>query len=400
MTGPLHPLTFALRADAGTRARLGADVQRALGEPASPMPASMIGETPLVMSARLHAEVDARTRLLADWVAAQHASGRWRDDPRWPRVGAPDCLCIDLAIVHDESHPEGWGVRWVEFQAFLSLSATVHALHEAARREWPALADLRPWDRSPRFGDDWLAASRHWMAPAGDGILLEHAPHAQGTAFDLQGSAHLWNLRLVDTADLRLLGEQLQSRDGTGWAPVSHVVNRYIVHEQPEATALHRALAQARVTWRNHPAWFDRVHKGLLPELPLAAHERCARADHWRTLGLPAQALVLKASNSWGGAQVRLDVDAAQLDALPDAARWIVQPRYRALPLLQARDGAPLLAELRVMLALEGGAAPWVAARMARVSRGPVAGARFWRGLPGEGACPLYPPPDASSTVL
>ncbi len=390
---PLHPLTFELRADDGTRTRLAADIHRALGEPEAAIPIDQVGETPLVMSERLHREVDERTRLLADWVVAQHRLGRWRDDPRWGDVGAPDCLCIDLAIARDDAHPDGWGLRWVEFQTFLSVTASVHALHVAAQREWPALASLRPWDVSRRFGDDWLAATRHWMAPTPGGILLECDPRHQGTAFDLYGSAKLWDLRVVDTADIRLHDGHLQARRGTHWDAVPHVVNRFITHELPDAPTLMHTLEQARVRWRNHPAWFDRVHKGVLPELPLAARERCARADRWRALGVPAEALVLKAVDSWGGAHVKLHVDAAQLDALPDAARWIVQPRYEALPLLAARDGAPLFAELRILVALEDDGASWVAGRMARVSRGPVAGARFWSGLPGEGACALYPPP-------
>lgn len=391
--GPLHPLTFELAADDATRAALAPHVHRALGEPAAAMPLQAIGETPLVMSARLHDEVTARTGMLRDWLLAQHARGRWRDDAQWGDVGAPDCLCVDLAIAKDDAAPGGWGVRWVEFQTFLSLSATVHALDVAARATWPMLHSLRAYDASREFGDDWLAASRHWMAPVAGGILLERAPASQGTAFDLYGSARLWGLQVVDTTDVRLADDDtLQAFVGDRWRAVPHVVNRFIVHEAPDA-ALRRTLARARVSWRNHPAWFDRVHKGVLPELPLASAERCARADRWRELGVPAASLVLKAVDSWGGAHVRLHVDEHELDALPDAHRWIVQPRFETLPLMHARDGAPLYGEIRVMLALGAGGRSWVAARLARMSRGPFAGSRHWAGRPGEGACAVYAPP-------
>ena len=390
---PLHPLTFELKADAATRTRLGASVHKALGEPEAAMPPRYIGETPLVMSERLDAEVTRRAAMLRDWVFEQHAAGRWRDDPVWGDIGPPDCLCVDLAIVRDDAAPDGWGVRWVEFQTFLSIAATVHALHVAACAEWPVLAGLRHWDRSARFGDDWLAASRHWMAPHAHGILLEHAPRAQGSAFDLYGSARLWGLSVVDTADVRIQGDVLQACVAGEWRDVPLAVNRLILPEERDPPAMARALSRARVAWRNHPAWFDRVHKGVLPELALAPDERCAPAARWRTLGVAADRLVLKAVDSWGGADVLLNVDERHLDQLADPQRWMVQPRFEALPLMTARDGAPLFGELRLMLALEPDGRSWVVARMARVSRGPMASAAHWAARPGEGIVPLYAPP-------
>jgi len=40
------------------------------------------------------------------------------------------------------------------------------------------------------------------------------------------------------------------------------------------------------------------------------------------------------------------------------------------------------------------GAEPWIVCRLARMTRGPMASANGWSGLPGEGAVPVYAPPD------
>jgi hypothetical protein len=394
---PLHQLSHEAVSDEGTRGRLQAEMQHVLG---CEMPTRQIGEVPLVMSQRLHEEVNARALMLAQWVREQHAAGRWRDDPRWPDIGEPDSLVVDLAIVKDENEPGGWGVRWVEFQTFLTVAATLYAAHVAALKEWPQLAALRTWDASPEFGDDWVTASREWLSPAARGAIMDMAPSQQFTRFDLYGSAHLWGLDVIDADTLRVNDGVLQTpaaNDNEAWRDVPHVVNRFIMHESPRSQELAQMVSQAKTTWCNHPGWFYRVHKGLLPELPLAPRERCARADQWRSLGLPAESLVLKAVDSWGGAAVHLNVDAQTIDQLTDAHRWIVQPRYEQAPVLTARDGTPLYAELRVIIALKPGEDPWIAGRLARVFRGAMASAKGWRGAPGEGLCVVYPPPAEDS---
>jgi hypothetical protein len=396
--GPLHPLTGELAVGLAPPRAWLQQRWNAIAGAAGPwaVPLRMVGETPLVMSRRLHAEVDGRVEVLCAWLQQRLARGAgWGD--AWGDIGPPDVLAVDLAIAEDAQAPGGWSLRWVEFQAFSSVAASVFVLHQAMREAWPALRDLRPWERHPVQGDDWHAATQAWMAPAGHGVLLEHAPERQSTAWDLALSARLWGLQLVDVAALWREGPYLRfsAEASAPSCTAQHIANRWIVHDTPQLDAL-ALLGGARACWRSHPAWFDRVHKGLLPELPLAPAERCVLAGRWRELDRPASELVLKPVRAWGGRGVRLWVTAAELDALPaaEADRWLVQPRYRALPLLSASDGAPLYGEIRCMVALPPGARPWVAARLARLSRGPLASSAGWRGLPGEGFVPVYAPPE------
>ena len=270
---PLHPLTFELKSDDGTRARLGAGVHRALGEPQAAMPPRYIGEAPLVMSGRLHDEVTQRTAMLRDWVFAQHAAGRWRDDPMWGDIGPPDCLCVDLAIVRDDAAPGGWGVRWVEFQTFLSIAATVHALHVAACEEWPELAALRHWDR-PRG-----SATTGLRRPALDGPAGPRHPAGTRAACPGLGlrprtdraACGAWTSSTPRMSRIR--GDVLQARIDGAWRDVPFAASRLILLEEDDPSATARALSRARLAWRNHPAWFDRVHKGVLPELALARED-------------------------------------------------------------------------------------------------------------------------------
>ncbi|MFK4706096.1 hypothetical protein ABIC83_002935 [Roseateles asaccharophilus] len=399
--GPMHEMTASLAVTPGVRERLQASWLRTVGSERAPMPLTQIAESPLVMSERLHSEVNARVADLCTWIQSKVAAGEWASDPRWPGVDAPDALAADLAIVHDPESPDGWGLRWVEFQAFHSLAASLYGIHLAALEEWPQLAGMAPFEL-PAGSTDWLQATRDWIAPTPAGVLLEHAPYAQGTAFDLVAASKLWGLDLVEPGDLRTVDGRLQRGDRGAWEDVPHVFNRLILHEDTAWNRTQEVLSAGNATWRGHPAWFERIHKGLLPELPSASRERCARADRWRELGLPASALVLKSTLSWGGAAVRLDVTEEELDALAAQAEskdWIVQPRFTSYPVSTASDGTPVHAELRCLIALEPGKQPWLAGRLARLFRTGTASAKAWTGKPGEGMAPVYAPPAAYPEV-
>lgn len=394
--GPLHPLVAQIAADDNTRPALQKTWARLVGDDRAPLPLSCIGEVPLVMSERLHAELNTRLDQLCAWVQARVNDGEWANDPAWPGITTPDVMAADIAIVRDAGHPDGWSLRWVEFQAFHSLSVSVFGLHRAWQSLHPELGALEPY-QLPDGESDWLEAVRRWASRSEGGALLEHEPHKQKTAFDLFATARVLNLALVDPSALREVGGVLQRRvDGAGttrWIDIPHVLNRLILHEDGARGRTSRILSDARATWSGHPVWFDRIHKGMLTELPVAENERCTTVDRWRELKIPAEELVAKSTKSWGGAAVRMNVCAADLDAIPDPHDWIVQPRFSSYPVATARDGAPLYGEIRSVVALPAGKRPWVASRLSRLTRIPMGSASSWSGKPGEGMVPVYAPP-------
>jgi hypothetical protein len=203
-------------------------------------------------------------------------------------------------------------------------------------------------------------------------------------------------VHVTEPQSLRLRADRLERIDEEGQVrPVPHIANRLILHEAAQADTVKRMLSSASVSWHSHPAWYYRINKGVMPDLPLPQGQRCARGDRWRDLGLPAEALVAKACQSYAGKSVLLDPDADLLDGLDDPKNWVVQPRFSSAPLLRAQDGAPLHGEIRCVIALPNdGTKPWIVCRLARMTRGPMASAGGWSGLPGEGAVPVYASPD------
>ncbi len=393
--GPLDPLSFELaeRIPAPREAILGA-WNRLLDAPRFPIDQASIAEPPLIGSRALIDLVDRRVLEVVEALKPQLAR---QDDPAWPFAPAADVLSADLAIVRAPETKEGWDLRWVELQAFTSLVSTIYTLHRAAAEVWPELANLKFWGALPE-GDDWLDAARQWMAPEPGGILLENAPWSQPTRSDFEAARRWFGLAITDPKSLRARSGQLERCDGHGfWHPVPHVANRLILHEAEDRAHATRLLSSVTPSWNSHPAWYYRVDKGVLPELPLAPGERCVRADRWRELELPPERLVAKRSHSHSGKGVMLNVDASALDALPSPCEWIVQPRFMPMPVCQARDGADLYAELRCVVALpQAGRPPWLVCRLARLSRSPMLSTKNWSGAPGEGAVPVYAPPDTN----
>jgi hypothetical protein len=360
---------------------------------ASAPPARIISEYPLVASRRLQEEVDAHVATLLAFLEQQRKA--LRDHPalrHWPSAGAPDVVSADLAIVKDEEAPGGWGLRWVEFQAFTSLIATAYALHLLAMESWPVLRDLAPWQAPPQ-GLSWLEATRRWAAPV-PGVLLERAPASQFTWFDLQAAAHWFRLPIVEPGQLSCTGPDMWHTDASGRRrPVRHLFNRLVLHELGEQReAFERMAGRAEVAWHSHPAWYDGISKALLPQLPMAAGRRAVPASRWRELGLPAHELVAKDVRSHGGSAVHLEVSAGQLDGLEPAADWIVQPRFDPYPLLSAPDGAPLFGELRCVVALPAAGEPWVCMQFARLNRTRKASSSAMAELPGTGLAIVYRP--------
>ena len=394
LSSALHPLSFAfadqLSGGAG-RARQLEQWRRVHGPGVEPPPARLVGEHPLVASAALQRDIDRQLAELTAFLALSQPTFQ-AEVPQWPGLPVPDVISADLAITVDPSAPEGWSLRWVEFQAFTSIISTMHTLRLAAETLWPAARDLAAW-RLPDRGGDWLASVRDWVAPHG-GILLEHAPHAQGTRFDLQAAARIFSLPIVEPHQLLRGGPALlyEAADGARHA-VHHVFNRLVMHELADRLQFEQEVAGAGVTWHSHPAWYYGISKAWLPRLPQRDGARCAYATDWRSLGFPAEALVAKNVNSHGGAAVHLHVDARMLDSLDQPDTWLVQPRYTPQALFGASDGAPVYGEIRCIVARPCSSSPWVASQLMRLSRASKVSAAGLTEAPGSGLAILYRPP-------
>ncbi len=384
-TAPLHPLTHVLRSQVpdGSVRQEQAWRARGLGN------VTALADMPLVASSALWDGLNDRVASMCHQLKPlMHAEA----DSVWGPLPVADVLCLDFAIVRAAT-PQGWEVQCVELQAFTSIVSTVQILQELAHELWPMTTTLRHHDALP-VGKDWATEARAWMCPVPDSALMELAPWQQKTSFDFRAAQRLFDIPVIDTNSLRRHGHELTWQDSGGFShPLKHVFNRLIAHTLPQFEALQLLLRDVPLSWHSHPEWYYRVGKAQMAGLVLSAEERVVPAHQWRVLGMPADKLVLKAAESYGGTDVLLHVTAEQLDTLPNAARWLVQPRFEPLPVLTASDGAPLFAEVRCVVARPTTDKPWVATRFARVYRGDKASASTHGAQTGSGLALLFSPP-------
>ncbi|MFC5526351.1 hypothetical protein ACFPPA_11465 [Rhodanobacter ginsengisoli] len=309
----------------------------------------------------------------------------------WSGVRA-DVLALDMAFVEHPAQP--FDLAWVEIQAFTSMLPTFHTVHQAQRRLHGQGERWLPHDALPHE-TSWIDHMRQWVAPHAATVLIEDRPRARASWPDLEAARHWWQ---VDVLDWR----EVVPVHGHLWNPVTarhytHVWNRLIfsdlaVFDRSHARATF--LAANQLSWHSHPAWYDGIHKGSLADVPLAAHEAChwvedspLCADQWAD----ADRWVAKSVGGHSGSGLLLAPTPAELAALPGPRQWIVQNKFRQVPIGQHPvTGRALFGEIRCMLGLQPGRKPWVMAWILRCSTDGIATLSGRQTAPGEGMTLLY----------
>jgi hypothetical protein len=361
---------------------------QALADVAAPhLPQSAMSDHYAVGNDALRRALDAKIAHLLKALAPQLHSTRFA----WPGSRA-DVLALDLAFVEHPTQP--FDLAWVEIQAFTSMLPTFHTLHMAQRRLHGLDTNWLPHDALPR-DTGWVEHLRPWVAPHAASVLLEDQPRTRATWPDLDAARHWWNVAVHDWRDMVPV-------HGVLWCPgtsrrYTHVWNRLIfsdlpVFERKQAEAV--LMAANRLSWHSHPAWYDGIHKGSLADITLCAHEAChwvedspACASRW----VHPEQWVAKSVSGHSGAGLLLRPTAAELAALPTPRQWIVQNRFRQVPIgTHPLTRQPLFGEVRCLLGLQPGQPPWVMAWILRCSTDGIATMTGRQTAPGEGMTLLY----------
>jgi hypothetical protein len=368
---------------------LGAEpLSQALAEVRAPhLPQSMMSDHYAVGNGALQQALSNKIRHLTSQLGPHLAPGR----VAWPGAQA-DVLALDLAFVEHPYRP--FDLAWVEIQAFTSMLPTFHTLHLAQRRLHDLAPQWLPHGLLPR-DTSWVEHMRQWVAPEPSTVLIEDRPRSRATWPDLDAARHWWDIAVHEWRDLTASQGYLWSAEDA--RHYRHVWNRLIFSdlsatERAQAEAVLRAAAWLR--WHSHPAWYEGIHKGILANVKLAAHEAC----HWledsplcAAQWADAERWVAKSVGGHSGSGLLLTPTAADLQALPTPRQWIVQNKFRQVPIGEHPDTRkPLFGELRCMLGLRPGEEPWLMALILRCSNDGIATLTGRQTAPGEGMTLLY----------
>jgi len=359
-----------------------------------------LAETPLLLPddlreacARVAGEIQEQLRrpeILAKGEAA--VPERYRT-PR--RDALPHFNSIDLAITRD-----GQGrlvPRLIELQGFSSLygmqlvqsdiwGEVLAGIPEMPQR-WTALF-------SGLTREGYLDLLRRTVladAPPEEVVLLDLDPASQKTRPDFHATARLLGVRAVCATELKREGRRLlapleQEGRPPRYVPVRRILHRIVFDElDRRRTVLPFDYREdLDVVWAAHPTWYWLWSKATLPHLDHPAVPRTRILSEVERLPDDLSGYILKPLFSFAGQGVRVDVDRAFIDSIPEPERahWLLQEKVAYAPALIAPDGSGVKAEIRMMfLRPDGEDRMTLAINLVRLSRGKMHGVDHNKGL-------------------
>ncbi|MBX0289365.1 hypothetical protein K3G63_02885 [Hymenobacter sp. HSC-4F20] len=211
-------------------------------------------------------------------------------------------------------------------------------------------------------------------------ILLELFPEKQKTRVDFELTRRNLGVAPVCLTSVRKDGRHLYyERDGRR-IPIKRIYNRVIFDElarYPDLRPEFRFTDDVDVTWAGHPNWFFRISKYTLPLLHSPYIPPSYYLDQLTQYPTDLENYVLKPLYSFAGSGVKLDVTAAELDAIPDKANYLLQRKVQYEPVVQAPDGL-VKCEIRMLYAWrDADPRPTLLTNLGRLSRGAMIGVDF-----------------------
>jgi hypothetical protein len=358
------------------KARLAEDVGSAIG--------FRLCETPVFLPpALLDAMVGAAREIWAALLTPEslHAS----EDavpPEWNVPGADDHPLFaqaDFAIAAEDG---AFVPRLIELQGFPSLYAFQLFQNRMCRQMAPGGEGL-DYLLSGLDADGYVRVLRDAIlggVPPENVVLLDLDPPGQSTYPDFAATERLVGIRAVCPTDLEKRGRELwYDRDGKP-TRVVRVYNRMIVDELvAKRVALPFRLTEPLdVQWAGHPNWFFRWSKHALPRLRHPMVPEARLLSEMDALPKDLDRWVLKPLFSFSGAGVKVDVSAADVDAVPAAERahTLLMRKGEYAPVVLAPDGNRSRVEVRVMFVWQGGR-PLPVTTLARLSQGKMMGVKY-----------------------
>lgn len=225
-------------------------------------------------------------------------------------------------------------------------------------------------------------------------ILMEIQPEKQKTACDFYCTEKFTGVKAVCITTIKKRGKKLFYQKNGKEIPIHRIYNRVIVDEfiKKDIAIDFDFREELDVEWAGHPNWYFRMSKFSLPFLQ---HQHVPRAYFLNKLERYPEKLenyVLKPLFSFAGSGVKIEVTAADLDAVPleERAFHLLQEKIEYSPVIKTPDAASKVEVRMMLLWLDR---PQVVTTLARLSQGKMLGVDFNKNKTWVGAsCCLFEP--------
>jgi len=273
--------------------------------------------------------------------------------------------------------------KLIELQAFPTLYAFQVAQNEELARICPDGGDGLEWYLS---GLDTASYKRIvgeailCGLPPENVVLLDLDPPQQKTAVDFAFTRQFWDVRAVDPGEIEKRGRELWYRPEGKPVRIYRIYNRLIFDElAAKGTKLPFDLtSRIDVSWAGHPNWYFRWSKHCLPQLKHPAVPEAHLLSDLPSVPKDLENWVLKPLFSFAGAGVKVDVTAADIDAVSPEhrAQTLLMRKVEYAPVIETADGESSKAEIRIMFVWRE-EKPFPVTTLARLSQGKMMGVAF-----------------------
>jgi hypothetical protein len=321
-----------------------------------------VAETPLFISPRLRDQLAKEaveiTAQLSKPQLLEKMKGAIPDRYRAPGMDPlPNCVQVDFALCQGkDGELEG---KVVELQAFPSgyamMSFMADAWNETIREipglegKWTCFINMKPKEALELMRRTILGFEK-----PEDTVLVDFEPELQKTSPDFIATKRLFGVEAVCATKLIKKGRQLFYEKNGKLQQVRRIYNRMVFDElEVKGYKLQWDFRDdLDITWCSHPNWYWVWSKYSLPFLDHPAVPKARFLSELDKVPEDLSGYVLKPLFSFAGSGVVIDVTPADVAKVPAEQRdkWVLQDKITYAPAFNAPDGAPVKAEIRVML--------------------------------------------------
>jgi hypothetical protein len=269
-------------------------------------------------------------------------------------MGNPTFLAIDFAISADSSgNPFP---QLIEFQGFPSLYAFQSQLKKVYAQFF-TFPDTYTQFFNGLDETQYIAFLKRTILGSftpQEVILLEIDPWKQATSIDFAITKSLIGIETVDIQDLILENNALYYLHHGKKQRVKRIYNRLIFDElitRKDLKLSFHMTESVQVEWVNHPNWYFRFSKFLMPRLSGAHIPSSYFLNELTKWPKDLENYVLKPLFSFSGSGVVYNVEAEYLEDLPNKENYLLQQKVSYLPIVESIDSmaAKVKAEVRLL---------------------------------------------------
>ena len=291
-------------------------------------------------------------------------------------------LAVDFAVCQDKAGE--LTPQLIELQGFPSLYSFQPYVADLFRGMYPipdTLSHLFNMDTNATY----LERLRQMLV--GDYnpeevVLLEIYPEKQKTRIDFVLTEKYTGVGPVCLTKMRKDGRFLYYEKDGRRIRIKRIYNRLIFDDLqnfPDLKTDFHLTDDVDVEWVGHPNWFFRISKYTLPLLKSPYIPASYYLSDLNDYPTDLENYVLKPLFSFAGSGVKLNITAADLDAIPveQRAGYLLQRKVKYEPVVQSPDGL-VKCEIRMLFIWpKQDTKPTLVTNLSRLSRGEMIGVNF-----------------------